>query len=146
MIATTELTLRRDPASVGQVRDALDRLGREFDIPARALMQVQVAADEVVSNVTKYSWPDSGDHELVVRITIHRDKLEFEVFDDGVAFNPHLAPPPPSNKDGRPRPGGVGIHMVKQLVDGVAYERQDGRNHTTLTKFYTSAGEKEREA
>jgi serine/threonine-protein kinase RsbW len=144
MIGATELTIRNDPAGVEQVRDALDRLGEEFKIPPRTLTQLQVALDEIVSNVIKYSWPDSGDHDLLVRITIHPERLDLEVFDDGVPFDPRNAPPVPSKDGGRPRPGGVGIHIVKQLVDAFAYERRDGRNHTTLTKLY-SAASRERE-
>ena len=63
-------------------------------------------------------------------------QVDVEIIDDGRVFDPLDAPgtpPPPPGQ--RPRPGGVGIHMVKQLVDSIEYARIDGRNHTTLTKL-----------
>jgi serine/threonine-protein kinase RsbW len=130
-----DLVIRNDLSEIAIVRDALDQLGGELEVPARALMQLQVVLDELVSNVVKYSWPDGGDHELQVRITVNATGVSLDIFDDGQPFDPRGAPEPNAPIDGqRPRPGGVGIHMIKKLVDNLAYERVDGRNHTSLIK------------
>jgi serine/threonine-protein kinase RsbW len=61
--------------------------------------------------------------------------VALDIFDDGQPFDPRSAPEPnPPIEGQRPRPGGVGIHMIKKLVDDLSYERIDGRNHTSLTK------------
>jgi serine/threonine-protein kinase RsbW len=135
MTRSVELQIRNDVADIGIVRDTLDDLGREFGIPMRPLMQLQVAIDEVVSNVVKYSWDDGARHEILVRIIIQPDRVDLEIIDDGREFDPLTAPapnPPPAGQ--RPRPGGVGIHMVKKLVDQFNYERIGSRNRTTLSK------------
>ena len=123
---------------------ALDRIGAEFSIPSRPLLQLQVVLDEMVSNVFKYAWPEGGVHEARVRITVRVDDIEVEIVDDGRMFDPrtqhHAArsaqgtvqPALPAGQ--RPKPGGVGIHMVRHLVDECNYARIDGRNHLTLTK------------
>jgi serine/threonine-protein kinase RsbW len=101
----------------------------------RALTQLQVALDEVVANVIKYSWNDGGQHELLVRITVRPDRVDLEIFDDGREFDPVTAPSPSLAPEGqRLRRGGLGIHMIKKLVDRFSYERTDGCNHTTLSK------------
>jgi anti-sigma regulatory factor (Ser/Thr protein kinase) len=137
---TTDLAIRNDVAELPILRAALDRIGAEFSIPSRPLLQLQVVLDEMVSNVIKYAWPEGGAHEARVRITVRVDGIEVEIVDDGRMFDPLLAPVPAELPAGhRPRPGGVGIHMVKQLVDGCDYARIDGHNHLTLTKRYAVA-------
>jgi serine/threonine-protein kinase RsbW len=135
MTHTVDVRIRNQMSDVGIVRDKLDNLAREYGVPVHALSQLQVALDEIVSNVIKYSWDDGGQHEFLVRITVRPDWVDLEVFDDGREFDPMTAPLPDYAPDGeRPRPGGRGIHMIKKLVDHFAYERVAGRNHTTLSK------------
>jgi len=132
---TTDLAIRNEVADLAIVRRALDRIGAEFSIPSRPLLQLHVVLDEIVSNVIKYAWPEGGVHEARVRITVRVDSIEVEIVDDGKMFDPLRAPVPAQSPAGRrPRPGGVGIHMVRQLVDKCEYARIDGRNHLTLTK------------
>lgn len=135
MPRSVDLVIHNDMSEIAIVRDALDQVGKQFDVPAAALINLQVALDEVVSNVVKYSWPDGDKHELLVRITVRKTGVALDIFDDGRPFDPRRTPEPNSPREGqRPRPGGVGIHMTKQLVDNLAYERIDGRNHTSLFK------------
>jgi serine/threonine-protein kinase RsbW len=135
MKRAVELRLKNDLSGIAIVRDALDTLASELGIPMRALLQLQVALDEVVSNVVKYSWQDDGKHEFLVRITVHLDRVDLEIFDDGQAFDPLSVPSPATVTNGRrPRPGGLGIHLIKKLVDSFTYERIGARNHTTLSK------------
>jgi anti-sigma regulatory factor (Ser/Thr protein kinase) len=135
MIRSVDLVIHNDLAEIAVVRDALDQLGSDLQVPMSALMPLQVALDEVVSNVVKYSWLDGGKHEIFVRITVSATGVALDIFDDGRPFDPREAPEPNRAPKGqRPRPGGVGIHMTKKLVDNLAYERIDGRNHTSLIK------------
>ena len=137
MTRSVELVIRNDLLEIAVVRDALDRLGKELQVPARALVQLQVALDEIVSNVVKYSWPDGGAHQLQVRILADATGISLDIFDDGQPFDPRQEPEPAARAAGRrPRPGGVGVQMVKKLVDELAYERAGGRNHTRLTKNF----------
>jgi serine/threonine-protein kinase RsbW len=132
-----DLTIRNDVSELASLRDRLERLGAELGVPDKPLMQLQVALDEIASNVIKYGWPEGGNHTLCVRITGQPGQIEVEVIDDGREFDPRLAPLPEPTAMGRRRPGGLGIHMVKQLVDRLDYERASGRNRTIIIKRYT---------
>jgi serine/threonine-protein kinase RsbW len=135
---TAEIVIRNDMAELANLHDSLERIGAELGVPGKPLMQLQVALDEIASNVIKYGWPDGGNHKLCVRITGQQGRIEVEIVDDGREFDPRLAPPPEPQPAGRRRPGGLGIHLVKQLVDRVEYERVGGRNRTVMTKQYVS--------
>jgi anti-sigma regulatory factor (Ser/Thr protein kinase) len=132
---TIELTIRNELADISEVRDALDRFGAEHGVPDAILIDLQVVLDEIISNVIKYAWPEGGAHELVVSLTAEDTAIEVEVIDDGRPYDPRDAAPlaraPPGS---RPAPGGVGIHLVRQLVDGFEYERVGRHNRTRLTK------------
>ena len=101
MTRSVDLVIRNDVSEIAIVRDALDQLGSELDVPARALMQLQVALDEIVSNVVKYSWSDGGKHEVLVRIAVNATGVSLDIFDDGQPFDPRAVPEPADP----PRPG-----------------------------------------
>jgi anti-anti-sigma factor len=132
MTRSVDLRIHNDLAEIGMVRDALDNLGRELGISTRVVTQLQVAADEVLSNVVKYSWDDQERHQFLVRITARPNRLDLEIFDDGRRFDP--TSPNLAAGSRSPRLGGLGIRLIKKLVDQFTYERIDGRNHTTLSK------------
>jgi anti-sigma regulatory factor (Ser/Thr protein kinase) len=133
---TTELVIRNEIAQLAILSEAMERIGDEHGLAPKTLFQLQIALDEMVSNVIKYAWPEGGDHEIRVRITAGTGQVAIEIADDGRPFDPLAAPeplPPPPGR--RPRPGGVGIHMLKQFMEKIEYARIDGQNHLTLTKL-----------
>ena len=134
---TVTVAIRNEAADLANVAEAVDRIGAEANIPSKIVMQLQVVLDEVLSNVIKYAWPPGGNHEFYVRINVENGGIEITITDDGRPFNPLDQPAPAPPPDGRrPLPGGVEIHMVRQLVDRIEYVRFDGRNQVTLTKRY----------
>jgi len=134
---TTDVTIRNDLADIAVLRDAVDRVGANARIPSAALYDLQVVLDEIVSNVIKYAWPAGGAHEVRVRLTVDRGAVEVEVVDDGQPYDPREAPAPVRAAPGRrPRPGGLGIHIARQLVDVFDYERKEPHNRVRLTKRF----------
>jgi two-component sensor histidine kinase len=61
-------------------------------MPEKSLLQLQVALDEIVSNVIRYAWPEAGAHEIEIRTTVRDDGVEVEIIDDGRMFDPRNAP------------------------------------------------------
>jgi sigma-B regulation protein RsbU (phosphoserine phosphatase) len=132
----THVVIRNDVAGLAALRTAMERVAAEHGIPEEALFKLKIALDEMVSNVIKYAWTEAGAHEIEIRITVRGDGVEIEIIDDGRMFDPLDAPQREKPLPGqRPRPGGLGVQMTKQLVDGISYARIDNRNHTTLTKL-----------
>jgi serine/threonine-protein kinase RsbW len=134
---TTDLTIRNDLADISILREAVDRVGTQSRIPPEAVNDLQIVLDEIVSNVIKYAWPAGGDHEVRVRLTVDGGAIEAEVIDDGQPYDPREAPAPMRAAPGRrPRPGGLGVHLAKQLVDGFDYRRVGPHNRVRLTKRF----------
>ena len=132
---TGRVTISNELASLPKLQHAFEQFGQQHGIPVGSINQLQVVLDELASNVIKYAWSDGGVHELSVSFGISAGAITLEFTDDGAAFNPLDAPPPPPLQPGeRPLPGGVGLHMVRQLVDGMAYARIGATNRITITK------------
>ena len=133
---TTHIVIRNNMADLAVLTTAMERVGAEHGMQEQSLFQLQVALDEIVSNVIKYAWPEGGAHDIEIRITARDDGVEVEIIDGGRMFDPRDAPKRDKPLPGqRPQPGGVGVQMTTQLVDRVDYARIGNRNHTTLTKL-----------
>jgi anti-sigma regulatory factor (Ser/Thr protein kinase) len=128
-----EAAIRADDDAIGSVQALVDRVGRSYGLPPDTVTDLQVALDEVVTNIVHYAHPDGANHEFTVRFEMRGTRLQTVVEDDGVAFDPLAAPAPdlslPLEKR---RVGGLGVHFVKNLMSAVRYERVGERNRLTL--------------
>lgn len=128
------LTIANDVADAALVAEALETFGAKHGVPHEALVALQVSADEIVSNVIKYAWK-GGAHQIHVRITARTEAVEVQVIDDGEAFNPLDVPELRRSQDAStPGAGGIGIRMVRQLMDVIEYARKGTINHTVMMK------------
>ncbi len=101
---------------------------------------VCVALDEILSNIAKYAHSGDETHLIDVRLSIARERVVTQIEDDGVAFDPLQMAEPDLDVSLEDRQiGGLGIHLVKNLMDDVAYSREGKRNRLTLTKYRASA-------
>ena len=128
----------RLPADVREI-ERLTRLVRQFgelhEIPSRALYAVNLALDEVVTNVVLYGFENSAGQEVAVRVETAGSDLQSEVVDGGREFNPLNAPLPDLSAALEERAlGGLGIHLVRSLMDRVEYRRENAKNVLTMRK------------
>ena len=134
MAATLTLTLKNDLSEIVRGAQAIEARGEARGWPPRWTTGVNLALDELLSNVINHGYRDSDEHEVLVTLSERDGALEVLLVDDGVAFDPSTDAPEPdleSSLEARETKG-LGVHFVKSFVDEVAYTRRDGRNHTTL--------------
>jgi serine/threonine-protein kinase RsbW len=130
-----KLNLRNDPAEIGRLAALVVEFGTRHRLPAAAVSHVNLALEEAVSNIIAYAHDDSGPHDIAVRIALVDGALSIELSDDGRAFDPRAAPAPDLDAPLEERPvGGLGIHLVRRLMDEVHYRREGGRNHLSFAK------------
>jgi anti-sigma regulatory factor (Ser/Thr protein kinase) len=104
-------------------------------VSAAACYLANLAIEELVTNSIKYGYDDTAVHEIEINLSLSDGKVVLTVSDDGHPFNPLEAPEPKTDLPIDERPiGGLGIHLLRQLSDGMTYERRDGRNQVTIVK------------
>jgi len=95
---------------------------------------VDLALEELVSNVIRHAYKDGDSNRICVRIDVGKDQIVLVVEDSGPAFNPLDLPEPDLDKPVDERPiGGLGVFLVKKTVDRMEYERLDNRNVLRIT-------------
>lgn len=103
------------------------------DCPAKIRNQIGIAVDEVFSNIAHYAYhPDTG--VVTVRVSVD-ENITIEFVDSGVAYDPLGAADPDTSLAAEEREvGGLGIFMVKNIMDSVEYRHEGGRNILTIRK------------
>jgi len=91
----------------------------------------------VVSNILDYG---GDDPRVEIAVTVGGGRVAVEIVDNGAAFNPMAQATPDTNLSVEDRAiGGLGIHLVRKLMDAVGYDRRDGLNRLHFSKTYSSA-------
>lgn len=99
---------------------------------------LNLAMDEMITNITKHAYPQGGRHQFTVQISLSPEEFMARIEDDGREFNPIKHPDP--NLDAPleiRKEGGLGIYLVRQIMTSIEYQRLPGKNLVTLRKKLT---------
>ncbi|AKC81563.1 hypothetical protein IMCC26134_00030 [Verrucomicrobia bacterium IMCC26134] len=131
---TQTLQLKNDRREVEGLSQWLDRFADQQDLSPRVRGNLQVALEEVALNVIVHGYGEGGaTRHFTVSLTLEGDYVRAEVSDEAVAFDPLTRAEVDTTLPLEKRPiGGLGIHLVKNLMDSVDYERRGTRNVLTL--------------
>jgi anti-sigma regulatory factor (Ser/Thr protein kinase) len=107
-------------------------------IEKKTLNDILIAGEEAIVNVLRYAYPDkNGELELIVEHQENPKGVSIELIDSGIAFNPLERLEPDINAPVEDRPiGGLGIFMIKKMMDELNYSRENGQNKFRLIKHY----------
>lgn len=136
-MSNERLTLRiaNDLAELSRVAESVDTFCAAHDLPADCAFKLNVALEELLTNTISYGFDDGQRHEIALEIAVAGDELVAELSDDGRPFDPLQAPPPDLDSPIEERRiGGLGVHLVRTMMDEVTYAYRDGRNHVRLGK------------
>lgn len=129
------LALNNDIAEIRKLADFIQAIAGELELSSTLAMNINMAMEEAVSNVILYAYPDGKNHEIIVEAQTIMDTLIFKVIDTGIAFNPTLHTKANIDLPIDERPiGGLGIFLIRQVMDKIEYERIKETNILTLTK------------
>ena len=125
---------RRD--ALDEVNDYLEGLFDEADVPFKVRIQVLTAVEEIFINIASYAY-EGGEGTAVLETEINGDAIKLVFKDQGIPFDPLAKPDPDITLSAEERGiGGLGIYMVKKMMDQVSYVRSNGWNILTLEKKF----------
>ena len=123
------LVMRNDIRQIPTLAEWIETIG----LPQELSMPINLALEEAVSNVMLYAYPGKSGQVLIE--CTKSDKLIFTITDSGIPFDPTQQEDPDVTQNAEERPiGGLGIFLVRQIMDDIRYERKDDKNILTLTK------------
>ena len=117
----------------------MGKFGQRNDLPAEVVYDLRLVLEEIVSNIIKYGYKDNDEHQIYIQINLEGKILTLEIKDDGNPFNPlevrnDAVEKPLDERD----TGGMGIYIVKNLMDKTEYRRVEDNNILLLKKHITN--------
>jgi anti-sigma regulatory factor (Ser/Thr protein kinase) len=114
----------------------LNKLGKVTGLSEACITDVNICLDELFTNIVSYGFVDDLEHIIRFTINVDNNMLTMNIEDDGIPFNP-LEKKDPEIPAGLidVKIGGLGIHIVRKLMDDISYERDRGKNKLTMKKF-----------
>jgi len=135
---TYTLKLSNQLGELGRLQEALESLPETMDLPPTLVMPLNLAMEEAFTNIVNYAFDDDNPHTIEVSITKHERELVISIVDDGRPYNPTLKEDPDIDLPVEDRKiGGLGIFLIKKIMDDVAYRRENEKNILMLTKKLT---------
>ena len=132
------LQLSNNRPEIQNLRNRFDIFAKDNKIPTKAIHDVQLALDEIVTNIVEYGYDDDGKHLIDIKFILNKRSLEIIIIDDANPYNILGKEKPDTSLSLEDKPiGGLGIYLVKHLMTNIDYDYRDGKNHLSLSKSLT---------
>lgn len=132
------LRIKNDIHELSTMNQFLEEAGEELGLSTAFRMSLNLVMEEAVSNIIFYAY--KGDVKDAVDISLVKEggELIVTLVDHGIAFDPTLRKDPDITLSAEDRPiGGLGIFLIKKIMDEVSYQRVDDRNVFVMKKKIT---------
>jgi sigma-B regulation protein RsbU (phosphoserine phosphatase) len=130
-----DLTVPNRLPSIDTVNERFNGFASDVGLPDEIRRRVNMVFDELLNNIISYAFDDAAEHGIEVRVRLEQRRLVIEILDDGRPFNPFSQETPDTTLPLESRRiGGLGIHLVQNVMDDVSYERRIDKNLVKLVK------------
>lgn len=135
METSRTLIIKNDIAELNRMVDFLETLEAEGVLPTALLGPINLVLEEALSNVIFYAYDTQGSEEIKVDFHFDEKQMKIVISDGGKAFDPTLEVDPDISLGVEERPvGGLGIYLIRKLMDEVSYSRVEEMNVLSLVK------------
>lgn len=136
-----ERQFRSEQATVNDIpplTDAVDELLETAGFSLRAVSQINIVIDEIYSNIARFAYaPDTGPVEVSFHAEPETGTVTLVFADEGVPYDPTAHEDPDVTQSAEERKiGGLGLFLVKKMMDSMVYVRNNGRNELHVSKKY----------
>ena len=126
-----KITMPSHPRFLCVVRATVAELGLVYGLPEESRQGIILAVDEALANIIRHAYKNDYDQEIELHCQVEADRMEIRLLDQG-------EPPDPARICGRPMDevslGGRGTHLMRAIMDEVAYDRIEDRNQVKMIK------------
>lgn len=135
MIYQSNINLPNDIQTVPQLTSFVEEACEAAGMDASVTMSLNLALEEAVVNVMTYAYPPEGYGDVDIEANVDDEWLYFIISDKGIPFDPTAKEDVDTTLSAEERQiGGLGIHLVRTIMDSISYERKDAKNVLTLGK------------
>jgi anti-sigma regulatory factor (Ser/Thr protein kinase) len=129
------IKLKNRISELERLDQKLQAFGASIGLSKKCVFQINLAVDELFTNIVKYGFADDNLHYIAVTLSHEDGKIRIRVEDNGIPFDP-AAKQTSELKDPLEhcKIGGLGLHLVKKIMDDIIYEWRGGKNVITLIK------------
>jgi anti-sigma regulatory factor (Ser/Thr protein kinase) len=136
---TYSFELKSSLTELDRLCENLEIFGNKFGFSKKLIFEINLALDELFTNIISYGFKDDEEHIIKVTLTPQNGVLCLCIEDDGTPFNPiDFETPDVSCSVEECKVGGLGIHIMKKLMDEICYERCGDKNVLNLKKKITT--------
>ena len=130
-----ELRIKNQISELEKVAQFVEEIGEELGLNMELQMNLNLVMEEMVSNVIFYAYPEGEDAEIELLAKSDGKELTFVLSDQGKEFDPTAKEDADLDVNPADRElGGMGIFIVKNIMNKVTYQRLEGKNLLTMTK------------
>jgi serine/threonine-protein kinase RsbW len=132
------LTIRSDFGEIPRVSAALEELMMVHAFNAEEILDTQLAVEEAITNIIMHGY-QAGPGDITIACRASSRKIEVRIEDSAAPFNPLSLPDPDlSGRVEDRKIGGLGVFLIRQVMDGMSYRRKNGKNILTMEKRRSS--------
>ena len=130
-----KLVIKHDISEISKLATFVEELSEEFNLTPELNFNLNLVLEEAVSNVILYAYGKEVQKEITLLANMSNNNLIFVLTDSGKEFDPTKVPDADVTLSAEEREiGGLGIFLIRQIMDMVEYQRIDGKNVLTMQK------------
>ena len=129
------IILANDISEISRLNEFIEEIGNEFSLAPDVIFNLTLVLEEAVVNVINYAYPKEEHESIYLSARMHEGSIVLVLTDTGKEFDPTAAPEADVTLSAEDRQiGGLGIFLIRQIMNEVKYERIEGKNILTLEK------------